>query len=162
MSKFVKSSVLVITVIMMAVIGAGCSPGFVPQQKEDAPSPSPPSGSPSNVPTNGLVQSNTDSAVTIDMEWIKAKDGSLIFSVAMNTHSVDLDQYDLGELTILRDDADNEYHPVSWDSAPGGHHRMGTLTFPLPDSVSQGNAKYIEVMIRDIAGIEERVFKWEL
>ncbi len=161
MSKFVKSSVLAIIIIIAAVIVAGCSPGFVPQQREDTPSPSPSSGS-SYEPINGLAQSNTAGALTIDMEWIKAEDGSLVFNVAMNTHSVDLDQYDLGELTILRDDADNEYHPVSWDSAPGGHHRKGTLTFPLPDSVSQGKAKYIEVMIRDVAGIEERVLKWEL
>lgn len=160
MSKFVKSSVLAITIIMAAVIVVGCSPGFVPQQKEDTSSPS--SGSSANGPTNGLVQSNTGGAVTIDMEWIKAEDGSLIFNVAMNTHSVGLDQYDLGELTILRDDAGNEYHPVSWDSAPGEHHRNGTLTFPLPDSVSQGKAKYIEVMIRDVADIKERVLKWEL
>ncbi len=80
----------------------------------------------------------------------------------MNTHSVDLDQYDLGELAVLRDDAGNEYHPISWDSPPGGHHRRGALTFPLPDSLSQGEARYLEIVIQDIAGIEQRVLKWEL
>ncbi len=160
MSKFVKSSVFAISILMVAVIVAGCSSRFVPQREEGAYPPS--SGSSSDGPTNGLVQSNTGGSLTIDVEWIKTEDDSLIFNVAMNTHSVDLDQYDLGEMTVLRDDTSNEYHPVSWDSAPGGHHRKGTLTFPLPDSLSKGEAKYVEIVIRDVAGIEERVLKWEL
>ncbi len=160
MSKFVKSSVLTISIIVVAVIVAGCSSRFVPQQEEGAYPPS--SGSSSNGPTNGLIQSNTEGSVTIDVEWIKAENDSLVFNVAMNTHSVELDEYDLRELVVLRDDRGNESHPVSWDSAPGGHHRQGTLTFPIPDSVSQGKARYVEIMIRDVAGIEERVLKWEL
>jgi len=158
-TRFVKSSMLVIAILMAAVIVAGCSSHFVPPQEEAANSPSPGS---SQGPTNGLVQSNTGGSVTIDVEWIKAEDGFLIFNVAMNTHSVNLDQYDLGELAVLRDDTGNEYHPISWDSAPGGHHRRGTLTFPVPDSLSQGKAKYIEMVIRDVAGIEERILRWEL
>ncbi len=162
MTRFVKSSVLVISILVVVVTVAGCSSGFVPQQKESASPPSPPSGSSSLEPINGLVQSNTGGAVTIDVEWVKAGDGSLIFNVSMNTHSVDLDQYDLGELAVLRDDTGNEYHPVSWDTAPGGHHRSGTLTLPVPDSLSQGETKYVEIVIRDIADIEARVLKWEL
>ncbi len=160
MTRFGKSSVLAISIIMVAVLVAGCSSRFVPQREEGAYPPS--SGPSSNGPTNGLVQSNTGGSVTIDVEWIKEGDGLLIFDVSMNTHSVDLDQYDLGELAVLRDDTSNEYHPVSWDSAPGGHHRKGTLTFPLPDSLSQGEAKYVKIVIRDVADIEERVLKWEL
>lgn len=162
MSKFVKSSVLTISIIVVAVIAAGCSSGFTPQGEAEANPPFPSSGSSSHRPTNGLVQSHTGGSVTIDIEWIEEGDGLLIFDVAMNTHSVDLDQYDLGELAVLRDDTGNEYHPVSWDAAPGGHHRSGTLTFPVPDSLSQGETKYVEIMIRDIADIEARVLKWEL
>ncbi len=162
MSKSVKSLVLAISIIMLVLLVAGCSSRFVSQGEEgDYPS-SPLSGSSSNGPTNGLVQSNTGGSVTIDVEWIEESEGLLIFDVSMNTHSVDLDQYDLGEMAVLSDDTGDEYHPVSWDSAPGGHHRQGTLTFPIPDSVSQGKAKYIEIMIRDVADIEERILKWEL
>ncbi len=161
MSKLVKSSVLAISIIIVAVIVAGCSSGFVPQREEGAYPPSTSSGS-SPRPTNGSVQSSTEENVTIDVEWIKEGDGLLIFDVSINTHSVDLDQYDLGKLAVLRDDTGNEYHPLSWDSAPGGHHRQGTLTFAVPDSLSQGKAKYLEIMIRDVAGIEERVLRWEL
>ncbi len=162
MSKFVKSSALIISILMVAVIVAGCSSRFAPPQEEGAYPPSPSSGSSSHRPTNGLVQSNTGGSVTIDVEWIKEEDGLLIFNVSMNTHSVDLDEYDLGELAVLRDGMGYEYHPISWDSASGGHHRNGTLTFPIPDSLSQGETEYLEVAIRDVAGIEERVLQWEL
>lgn len=159
-TRFVKSSVLAISfILMMAVIVAGCSSSPPIQEKTS----SQPTTSPTlKVPTNGLIQSNTGGSVTIDVEWVKAGDDSLTFNVAMNTHSVDLDQYDLGKLAVLRDDTGNEYHSSSWDSALGGHHRRGTLAFPLPDSLSQGTAKYVELVIRDVADIEERVLKWEL
>ncbi len=168
MSKFVKSSVLAVSVMLMAaVIVVGCSspssttPITTPTTTQTT-TPTTTQEEPGSQPANGLVQSNTGGSVTIDVEWTKAENGFLIFDVTMNTHSLDLDQYDLGELAVLRDDMGNEYHPVSWDSAPGGHHRNGILTFSLPDSVSQGEAKYVEMIIQDVAGIEERVLKWEL
>ncbi len=160
MNKFTKSSILALLIIIVAVIAAGCSSGFVPPGEEGAYPPS--SSSSFAGPTNGLVQTNTGGSVTLGVEWIKAEDDSLVFNVAMNTHSVDLDQYDLGELAVLRDDAGNKYYPISWDSAPGGHHRQGVLTFSIPDSLSQGKAKYLEIVIQDVAGIEKRVLKWEL
>jgi hypothetical protein len=136
--------------LMAAAMVVGCSSPPLTQEE------------PGSQPTNGLVQSHTGGSVTIDVEWFQAENGSLIFNVAMNTHSVDLDQYDLRELAVLRDDMGDEYHPVSWDSAPGGHHRQGILIFSLPDSVSLGEAKYVEIVIRDMADIAERVLKWEL
>lgn len=159
MSRFIKSSLFVIFIVMVAVIVTGCSSGFVSQGGQEPPAS--PSGG-STASSGGLVQSNTGGNVTIDIEWIKTESGSLIFEVAMNTHSVDLDQYNLGELATLQDDAGNQYTPVSWDAAPGGHHRSGQLSFPVPDSVSQQKTKYIEIVIRDVAGIQQRVLKWEL
>ncbi len=160
-SRIFRKLGLVIPVILAAVLTAGCSRGFVSQGKEDVPVV--PSSVPSShSPTNGLVQSSSGGAVTIDVEWEGKGDDSLVFHVAMNTHSVDLDQYDLRELAVLRDNEGKEYSPLSWDSAPGGHHRQGTLTFPLPDSLRQGEATYVEIVIHDVDGIKERVLKWEL
>ncbi len=159
MSKPVKGFLVVLSALMLVAIAAGCSGGFVsPEKGEDYIS----SSGTSHQPTNGSVQSSTGGAVTIDVEWVSVDNAPLVFKVSMNTHSVDLDQYDLSRLTILRDDAGNEYRPLSWDSAPGGHHRQGTLTFPIPDSLGQGEAKHIEMVIRDIAEVKERVLRWEL
>ncbi|MBI5457852.1 hypothetical protein HY971_03980 [Candidatus Kaiserbacteria bacterium] len=80
------------------------------------------------------------------------------FDVGLNTHSVELDQ-DMTRIAVLTDDRRNEYKPVAWDGvAPGGHHREGVLIFravsPMPRSV--------ELTIKDIGGIPERSFKWDL
>lgn len=162
MTRLVKTSIVVVSVIMAVIIVMGCSSGFVSLEETEA---SLPSGSPESnslMLTNGLVQSNTGGRVTIDVEWMGAENGLLTFAVAMNTHSVDLDAYDLKELTVLRDDAGREYQPTSWQSASGGHHRQGTLIFSIPDSLIQGETKYLELFIRDVAMVDERVLKWEL
>ncbi len=159
--RIFRKSGVVIPILMVTILVVGCSTGFVPQEKQDvsaAPSPVFSSGG----PTNGLVLSSAVGEVTIDVEWQGEENGSLVFHVAMNTHSVNLDQYDLGELAVLRDDEGKEYGPASWDSASGGHHRQGTLTFPLPDSLSQRKARYVEIVIRDVDDIKERILKWEL
>ena len=166
MSKFVKSSVLMIIIIITAITAAGCSKDFAPVKGSEVTPATPPTISLVSTTTSDPVQSNEEGSVTIEVEWIEienlAEKDSLTFHVAMNTHSVDLDDYDLEELATLRDGTGNEYQPVSWESEPGGHHRKGTLTFSLPDSLRQGRAEYIEVVIRSVAGIDERVLKWEL
>ncbi|MBI4187598.1 MAG: hypothetical protein HY529_00130 [Chloroflexi bacterium] len=153
MTRFILLFVILFVTVAVAI--TGCSSGFVPRGGTA------PSGG-SSAPASGLVQSNTGGNVTIDMTWIKTETGPLSFNVAMNTHSVDLDQYDLGKLATLRDDAGNTYTPLSWEAAAGGHHRSGKLTFPVPDSLSQKKTKYIEIVIRDVAGIEQRILKWAL
>ncbi len=151
---------IVIIVALVAVIAVGCSKGFSPSGEEQTSLVSSVT-SPYN-PSNEMVQSNNGGAVTIDMEWRGQENGSLVFYVTMNTHSVDLDRYDLRELAVLRDNEGNEYSPTSWDSSPGGHHVRGMLSFTLPDSLEQGETEYIEIIIRDVDGIEERFLKWEL
>ncbi len=166
MSRFIKSSVLIGIIIITAMATAGCSSRFEPiKDGETAPVPAP-AVSRVNASTSEPVQTSEGGSVTIDVEWVEVRNpaagGSLTFHVGMNTHSVELDDYDLGELAILRDGTGNEYQPVSWESEPGGHHRSGTLVFSLPDSLRQGKAEYVEVVIRSVAGIDERVLKWEL
>jgi len=77
------------------------------------------------------------------------------FEISMSTHSVELD-FGLTEISILYDGSGNIYKPLKWEgSAPGGHHRSGTLKFPEIDK----NAKSIKLVIND--GIE-REFNWNL
>jgi hypothetical protein len=57
-----------------------------------------------------------------------------------------------------------EIQSTSWDAPKGGHHRAGTLTFPAtaPDGSAQiaPDTRTIELIIRDIAGVPARVFRW--
>ena len=80
------------------------------------------------------------------------------FDIAMNTHSVDLDGYDLKTLSLLRDDAGKEHKPLRVENGGGGHHRRVTLVFPKPSP----KAKHIELVIKDIAGVKARSFSWDV
>jgi hypothetical protein len=83
---------------------------------------------------------------------------TLHFQVAMNTHSVELN-YDLTRLAVLRTDRGDEVTPLQWDGAQGGHHVNGTLYFP---TIDLKGAQWAEMVIRDVAGVPERTFRWEL
>lgn len=131
-----------------------------------------PSSSSSSVPAGGnpgsgakVTKSNSGGSVTIDATWQNGQSADkVVFAIQMNTHSVDLDGYDLGKLVSLRNEKGQEVKAERWESAPGGHHRSGVLTFPLKDS--SGNpilgAKALELVIRDVAGVKERVLRWEI
>lgn len=105
-------------------------------------------------------QVNSEGSVEVEVTPVEISDTSDLwqFKIVLNTHSVELDQ-DLMKITLLVDNKGNEYQPLSWDGAPaGGHHREGILTFrpisPKPSS--------IELVIKDIDGIKERKFTWDL
>ncbi|MEE8391559.1 MAG: DUF1573 domain-containing protein [Anaerolineae bacterium] len=104
-------------------------------------------------------RSNDAGNVVIDVEpgELGADQDAWEFDVALSTHSVSLD-YDLTQLAVLRCERDQEHEPVSWEgSPPGGHHRQGVLHFtPLDHPTS-----FLELVIRDVAGVSERVFRWE-
>lgn len=80
------------------------------------------------------------------------------FLVVLDTHSVALDGYDLKALTVLRDDTGKSYLPTGVENKGSGHHREVTLSFP---KVSP-EAKRLEIVIKDVAGVKERSFIWDL
>jgi hypothetical protein len=106
------------------------------------------------------TQSNDEKAVTVEVTPLNLPQGgsTLDFEVVFNTHSVDLG-FDPVATSVLRDDAGREYPAMEWQGdGPGGHHRSGTLRFKVPDEASDS----VEVVIRDVAGVPERVFRWDL
>jgi hypothetical protein len=115
--------------------------------------------------SSGATQTDEGGQVTI-AATLQRSDAETIFNVAMNTHAVDLDDYDLKQLAVLHIDGGREVQPISWDAPKGGHHRSGTLTFPATDADGTpltASATYtIELVIRDIAGVPERSFRWAL
>ncbi len=149
---------LVIMVILVLV--AGCSTGKDPQPSSSNTPPA--AGKDSVVTLNGLTQTNAGGAVEIQVKWLADKNDSLVFDVSMNTHSVDLDKYDLKQLTVLHDSQGNEYQPLSWNSAAGGHHRSGKLVFTVPGSLNEGGTKFLHMVIRNVAGVGERSLEWDL
>lgn len=145
------------------------SPGVPTPQAAPTPSPaaglSGPQARP-GAPGADLTRRSDAGRVTIDVTWKGGPpaEGALEFAVVMDTHSVDLDQYDLGKLATLRYDQGRELAPAAWNApSGGGHHRSGTLMFQPPDKPILGpSTRFIELIIRDVAGVKERVFRWDL
>ena len=103
--------------------------------------------------------SNRENSVRVDVVPVQLESGkSAKFEIRMNTHSGDLSQ-DLVSVSTLKDDNGREYRPVDWQGAsPGGHHPTGVLEFPALN----GNTKSVTLVIRDVADVPERIFKWNL
>jgi hypothetical protein len=104
-------------------------------------------------------QENEGGSVTVTVEPEVLEIGkNPKFKLEFNTHSVEL-SFDVVKQSYVLNDKGNRLDGATWSgSPPGGHHRNGTLIFnvPLPQT------KYVEFVITNIAGIEERKFKWNL
>ena len=130
-------------VLIMGLL-VGCLQSAAPSFAETAP---------------GLTRIDSGGRVTIKVTYIHPQDANeLRFAVVLDTHSVNLDGYDLKGLTLLRDETGKNYEPTKVENKGSGHHREVALIFPRlsPD------AKQIEIIIKDIAGVKERTFRWDL
>ncbi len=157
---FVKGGLVA---IVAAALTGGALVAFGSQQN------SPPGASPP-APTHRLAAGGTRTSeggrVSVAVSWdgLAQSQGSqvtLVLQVAMDTHSVNLDTYDLAKLAVLRNDRGETAQPASWQAPRGGHHRKGELSFAVPATFLAG-ARFLDVVVRDIAGVPERVLRWEL
>ncbi len=124
------------------------------------------SGARSAVSSSDATQTSEDGQVTVKVTWQQGAGAGPVFVVVMDTHSVDLDAYDLRQLVVLRNDQGREARPTGWDAPKGDHHRSGTLTFPVatPDGspLIGPNTRAIDLVFKDVAGVPERTFRWKL
>lgn len=117
-------------------------------------------GNSENKQTEGFTQEAEAAGVTVKITYKNpAESKNPVFNVVLDTHSVDLDQYKFDQNTLLRDDTGKEYRPDIVSSSGSGHHREATLEFKDTDLPG---AKYIELVVEGVAGVDERVFKFEL
>ena len=80
----------------------------------------------------------------------------LVFNIKFDTHTVNLDAFKFNEGIVLKDDKGNIYKPASVKETGSGHHREADVKFKNP-----GKVKSIELIVKDLAGVKETVFKWE-
>ena len=107
----------------------------------------------------GAVQSVAGGGVTAKVAFLNPKSGDEPrFQIVLDTHSVNLDGYDLKTLASLRDDAGKAYASTGMENKGSGHHRETTVSFAKVSA----EAKRLELVIKDVAGINERVFRWNL
>jgi hypothetical protein len=109
-----------------------------------------------------LTKSNSEGAVAIKTTFLpeKSNNNQLVFEVVMNTHSVDLTQYDLSKLASITFDQDSgipgmfEWEPENTDS----HHMMGNLIWN--GDVGE-NYKNINLNLSNIDNVPARMFTWK-
>lgn len=117
-------------------------------------------------------QDSGEGGVTVEATWvtdehaetdaIAAKleqyplDRYVAFHLKLDTHSGDLNEYDLVRIAYLTVDGGTSQAAVTWVSQSNdSHHREGLLVFVRPDG-----GKTVELTLRDIAGVSQRVLRW--
>jgi hypothetical protein len=136
-SKTIISALFAATVFLTGVLGIGES----------------------SVATTGITRTNSGGGVTVKATYVDAQEtDEARFEVVLDTHAVNLDAYDLKALSLLRDDSGKTYEPVGVENKGSGHHREIAIVF----SKVSPPAKRLELVIKDIAGIKERSFLWDL
>lgn len=81
-------------------------------------------------PQQNLTQTDSQGAITVEItpENLDKPGDTLIFDIAVDTHSVDLSM-DLAQLTTLTTDSGITIQALNWDAPRGGHHVKGKLSF---------------------------------
>lgn len=152
------ASILALVALLLAACGSAATPTPAPTI-----APATVQSKPTNAPKSsnaGLeTKSNEGGGVTVDVTPTALEIGQpSAFEIVMNTHTVELDD-DMTQIAILRDDAGKEYKPTAWEGQePGGHHRGGMLKFASLTS----KPRYVELVIKGLAKVPERVFRWDL
>ncbi len=108
-------------------------------------------------PQVGDQRQHEAGSVTVTASWIVGTSSAL---VGLNTHSVDLDGFDLALLSRVRLDGGEWVQASGWDAPKGGHHRGGTLSFAALDPAALAAARVIELEIRDV-GVPSHLLRWE-
>ncbi len=159
------TSVLTLGVLLLAACAGAPTPTAepiaIPAPTATSPAARDPSVSSTSPSSDATFEtkSNAGGSVTVDVKPTSLADGEpLEFDIAMNTHSVDL-AADMTKISLLRDDSGKEYQPTAWDGpGGGGHHRSGILKFAALTT----KPKYVELVIKGLAKVPERVFRWDL
>jgi len=156
--------------LMLALAGCG---GLVGSQAAAPPlastSTPPPtataaSPSPAAAVDSAATRSDNQGAITVEITPadLTASGDTLVFNVSLDTHSVDLSM-DLAAAAALTTDTGRSVNALSWDAPKGGHHVVGTLTFPA-DIDGARVLSGASVLTLTITGMDAptRTFTWDL
>ncbi len=118
-----------------------------------------------------LTRTSQAAGITVTVTFVnpllkpEEVNGRLVFKVALDTHTVDLLQFDLTKLAVLRtSDGTVVNTGFTWEpESESSHHRSGLLKL---EATTEGKpliskeTKYIELELKDI-GVSSRLFQWE-
>jgi hypothetical protein len=106
-----------------------------------------------------LTRQVAGGGVTVTATLLADRADATAIRLALNTHSVNLDEYQFDTIASLRDDQGKTYALQGVESASGnGHHRQAVLRFARADA----GVKAVELVVKDVAGVKERAFRWSV
>ncbi len=152
------SPVLLLLLIGVAISGCGSS---------ETPSPTEPETSTQSLTQADGGEGGVEFQATVVTAQYMAERGHppdhVGFGVRLDTHSGNLLDYDLVELSVLRDGSGRVAQALGWEPlSDDSHHRSGLLYFDGSASFTMAEAQYMELSLKDVGGVPERVLKWEL
>ncbi len=107
---------------------------------------------------SALTKTDGQGPVAVAVTLLEATDGGIRAKVVLDTHSVALDGIALDRAVSLRKPDGTDIPPAAVEGASGaGHHRQAVVTFPAVDG-----AAAVEIVVRDVGGVAERLFRWAL
>ncbi len=136
--------ILCLTILMAAISVTSLAPGEARAASD---------GSMGN-----LTQQVAGNGVTVTATLLTGQPESTAIKLALDTYFVNLIRYDFEELAILHDENGKTYPLTAVEQASSlkQHYRQAILRF---DKVAP-EAKMIELIVKDIAGVKERTFRW--
>jgi len=108
--------------------------------------------------STAATQQVAGNGVTVIANLLKEQPESTGIKLTLDTYFVNLVRYDFGEVAILRDDTGKTY-PVTAVEQIGSrkpHYRQAVLRF----AKVAPEAKTIELIVKGVAGVKERTFRW--
>lgn len=101
-----------------------------------------------------MTKEKAEGGVTATVSF-EGKNGVLSFKIVLDSHTVNFDEYKFDEIIILRADG-KEYKARIKSQEGSGHHRSAVVEFDNPKT------KEVELVVKAVAGVKERIFKFQL
>jgi hypothetical protein len=95
-----------------------------------------------------------DGDVEIQLTPRLSEGSRLVIKIGMDTHSVNLGQFDLAKITTL-EYGGKTINPIKAKSPRGGHHSYGKIIFDVGEELNS-----FKIIIKGIPKVQERVYEW--
>jgi len=106
------------------------------------------------------TQQVAGNGVTVTATLLKDQAEGTAIKLALDTYFVNLVRYDFEEFAVLRDENGKIYPVMAVEQASirKPHYRQAVLRF----AKVAPEAKVIELIVKDVAGVKERTFHWSM
>ena len=122
-----------------------------------------PSPAPAQAEQSPGTQLSDAGGVQVQASLVPPNGGEQVITIAvsLNTHSVELGQFDLAKLSRITLEPGGTLSGVTWTpkGSGGGHHVEGMLTVSDPNGLLK-SAKSVALEISDLAAPDLRRFQW--